>query len=132
MADAINQDGTPNSVEHPAVSGTVVTVYVTGLGALTPSAVDGAPGDGIAVPRIGPVYVQGDYLDSTVTPVTVSGRTNAVVAVQFAVPVVSASSGTMPIRLSFSSPDPYSTNPWFSADPYGIAPLPFSFIYIRP
>ena len=36
-----NQDGTPNSADHPAKAGSVVTLYVSGLGVTTPPSVDG-------------------------------------------------------------------------------------------
>ncbi len=40
----VNQDGTVNSASHPAAPGSVITVYMTGLGGMTPAIADGAVG----------------------------------------------------------------------------------------
>ncbi|MCX6631073.1 MAG: hypothetical protein NTW28_25960 [Candidatus Solibacter sp.] len=120
LADAINQDGTRNSAEHPAAPGSVVTVYATGMGTLTPGAADGAPGDTIATPRIGEIYVRGDYIYAPIKAVvtTVAGRTNAVLAVQFAAPG-SGGSGVAVSRF------------WFSADAGGpTLGLASAFLYV--
>ena len=39
-AAALNQDGTYNSADNPAASGSIVTVYAPGLGPITPSQPD--------------------------------------------------------------------------------------------
>jgi uncharacterized protein (TIGR03437 family) len=39
---ALNQDGTVNSDANPAASGSIVTIFVSGLGAMTPQLPDGA------------------------------------------------------------------------------------------
>ena len=41
-AAAINQDGTVNSQQNPAAPGSIVSLYATGLGAITPPVPDGA------------------------------------------------------------------------------------------
>jgi len=41
-AAALNQDGTYNSASNPAAAGSIVTVYATGLGPITPSQPDGS------------------------------------------------------------------------------------------
>jgi uncharacterized protein (TIGR03437 family) len=41
-AAALNQDGTYNSANNPAAPGSIVTVYATGLGPITPSQPDGS------------------------------------------------------------------------------------------
>jgi uncharacterized protein (TIGR03437 family) len=41
-AIAQNQDGTANGADHPALPGTLLTVYLTGQGALTTPIADGA------------------------------------------------------------------------------------------
>jgi uncharacterized protein (TIGR03437 family) len=41
-AAALNQDGTVNSANNPAAPGSVVTVFATGLGPITPPQADGA------------------------------------------------------------------------------------------
>ena len=45
--DARNQDGTVNSKDNPAVAGSIVTVYMTGAGAMIPAIGDGAIGPGM-------------------------------------------------------------------------------------
>ena len=42
QAAALNQDGTINSTANPAPVGSIVSIYVTGLGAITPTPADGA------------------------------------------------------------------------------------------
>jgi uncharacterized protein (TIGR03437 family) len=42
-AAALNQNGTQNSAGNPAAPGSIVTVYATGLGPITPSQPDGSP-----------------------------------------------------------------------------------------
>jgi uncharacterized protein (TIGR03437 family) len=38
----VNQDGTVNSQQNPAAAGSIVSLFVTGLGSVTPSVPDGA------------------------------------------------------------------------------------------
>jgi uncharacterized protein (TIGR03437 family) len=42
-AAALNQDGTYNSADNPAAPGSIVTVFATGLGPITPAQPDGSP-----------------------------------------------------------------------------------------
>lgn len=44
QAAILNQDGSINSASNPAARGSIVSVYMTGTGALTPALADGAPG----------------------------------------------------------------------------------------
>ena len=39
---ALNQDGTVNSAVNPAAAGSIVSIFATGLGAMTPTPVDGS------------------------------------------------------------------------------------------
>jgi uncharacterized protein (TIGR03437 family) len=50
----LDEDGTPNGFGSPAVRGSIVSLYVTGLGQTNPAGVDGKlAGDGdIAVPQL--------------------------------------------------------------------------------
>ncbi len=41
-AAAVNQDGTVNSASNPALAGSIVSIFATGFGAVTPSLSDGA------------------------------------------------------------------------------------------
>jgi uncharacterized protein (TIGR03437 family) len=42
QVNAINQDGTPNSVTHGAARGSYITLYASGLGIVSPALVEGA------------------------------------------------------------------------------------------
>ncbi|HEY1340035.1 MAG TPA: hypothetical protein VGF59_21125 [Bryobacteraceae bacterium] len=78
LADAVNEDGTPNSKDHPAAPGSIVTIYATGYGRIGADASHPA----YLIPQI---YTYFGYL----TPIDVStipGRTQAVVAVKVRVP----------------------------------------------
>jgi uncharacterized protein (TIGR03437 family) len=49
----VNQDGTANSSDHPAPQGSIVGIYVTGLGLTTPLSQDGSvSGPPLAVPAV--------------------------------------------------------------------------------
>jgi uncharacterized protein (TIGR03437 family) len=49
-----NADGTPNSASNPAAVGSVVTLYLNGLGQTTPVGIDGGLNSGLILPRIIP------------------------------------------------------------------------------
>jgi uncharacterized protein (TIGR03437 family) len=79
----VNQDGSINSTSHPAPIGSIVTVYATGLGPITPAQPDGA--------------IVGLPLPANVLPVTLTwelqgfpilwlGPTSAPITVQYAGP----------------------------------------------
>jgi uncharacterized protein (TIGR03437 family) len=79
----VNQDGSINSTSHPAPVGSIVTVYATGLGPITPAQPDGA--------------IVGLPLPANVLPVTLTwelqgfpilwlGPTSAPITVQYAGP----------------------------------------------
>ena len=80
LANAVNEDGTPNSKDNPAQAGSIVTVYATGYGQFTPALADGAPGTTV------PASTTGNSIQSwsgTLRPLSVStipGWTNAVAA----------------------------------------------------
>jgi len=42
FAAAVNEDGTPNSEENPAKIGSIVSIYATGIGMITPAPPDGS------------------------------------------------------------------------------------------
>ncbi|HEV2447575.1 MAG TPA: hypothetical protein VGS58_16710, partial [Candidatus Sulfopaludibacter sp.] len=52
-----NQDGTPNSANNPAAQGSVITVYVSGLGQTNPPGVDGQVNAAPAAVPLAPVTV---------------------------------------------------------------------------
>jgi uncharacterized protein (TIGR03437 family) len=61
---ALNQDGTVNSAANPAKAGSIVSVYLTGAGALTP-----AIGDGQVGPLQPPYPMPAVGSSATITPV---------------------------------------------------------------
>ncbi len=61
----VNQDGTPNSANSPAASGSVVQIFATGGGQTTPATVDGIPSSG-AAPLLSPVSVEIDGMPAVV------------------------------------------------------------------
>lgn len=104
LADALNQDGTRNSQENPAAPGSLVTVFVTGLGALDARLPDAGCGDGAARPvQEYQVRTESGRL-AEVEVLTVPGRTVAVAGVRFRVP--EAPGGV----LHFSITPAYSTS----------------------
>jgi uncharacterized protein (TIGR03437 family) len=53
-AVAFNQDGTPNSDQNPAAPGSIVTIFLTGLGDTHPSSIEGTVATSIAPTPIAP------------------------------------------------------------------------------
>ena len=91
LANAVNEDGTPNSQQNPARTGSMVTAYATGFGQLTPAQADGAPATASGTPLPGggigiwnSVTQSYDMQPASVTPIP--GWTSAVEAVRFQVP----------------------------------------------
>jgi uncharacterized protein (TIGR03437 family) len=90
LAAALNEDGTPNSQQNPARTGSMVTVYATGLGQLTPALADGAPGTASGAVNNGGIgtwnFVTQSYVLQPASVATIPGWSNAVQAVRFQVP----------------------------------------------
>jgi uncharacterized protein (TIGR03437 family) len=74
-AAALNQDGTVNSANNPAAPGSIVTVFATGLGPISPPQADGTL-VGFPLPvNVVPVKVQAfwqDFLGYGYIPYTVT------------------------------------------------------------
>ena len=63
---ALNQDGTVNSDANPAASGSIVTIFVSGLGAMTPQLPDGAaPSVPANTPVVAPTIWIGQSVELT-------------------------------------------------------------------
>jgi uncharacterized protein (TIGR03437 family) len=100
QARAINQDGTPNGdgtilgTDKPAPPGSVIQVYATGLGAVTPSVAAGTP-------------TPSSPLSATVSPVTatIAGRTATVLFAGLAPGLV----GVYQVNLMVPPPTPSGT-----------------------
>jgi uncharacterized protein (TIGR03437 family) len=90
LANALNEDGTSNSQQNPARTGSMVTVYATGFGQLTPALADGAPGTASGAVSNGGIgtwnFVTQSYVLQPASVATIPGWTNAVLAVRFQVP----------------------------------------------
>lgn len=74
---ALNQDGSVNSHDNPAEGGSVVTLFLTGAGAMTPPAVDGARPATIVSQPVAPLYVA-----ANASPATIEYAGNAPTLVQ--------------------------------------------------
>ena len=53
----LNQDATPNSAQNPAMQGSVISLFVTGLGAMTPVPGDGTVASGASSKPVLPIQV---------------------------------------------------------------------------
>jgi uncharacterized protein (TIGR03437 family) len=97
---AVNADGSLNSVTHPAVKGSAVTLYVTGTGVENRSVVDGqmagaplwAPLEAVQV-QIGGIAA--DNVTATAAPGGIAGLTQVIATVP-----VSVSSGAVPVTIT--------------------------------
>jgi uncharacterized protein (TIGR03437 family) len=72
-----NQDGTPNGPDHPAPQGSVVTLYMTGLGVTTPLSQDGTVN---AMPLPVPVVPLGASINGTTVPIQFGGAASGLLA----------------------------------------------------
>jgi uncharacterized protein (TIGR03437 family) len=95
-AIAQNQDGTTNGAGHPALPGTLLTVYLTGQGALTTPIADGA-----AAPAGSPIGPQG------LVTVTVDGRSVGVVSSRMSPGAV----GVLEVTIAVPSSPSFGDNP---------------------
>jgi uncharacterized protein (TIGR03437 family) len=64
LAAAVNEDGTPNGQDNPAVRGSVISLYATGLGAVSPPA-HGGTVNPVAPPWLLPAEHFDVYISST-------------------------------------------------------------------
>jgi hypothetical protein len=100
QALAFNEDGSPNSAANPAAARSLLTIYATGLGGLTPAAADGSRSSGpLGIPAA-PVRVTIDGLDAPIyfagaAPAAISG----LIQVNLQVPGSAASGDALPIVL---------------------------------
>jgi uncharacterized protein (TIGR03437 family) len=100
---ALNQGGVPNSVEHPAARGTVVSIYVTGEGLGTPELENGELPARERMPRpLLPVFVQ---IGGVASEVLYSGTVPGLLGVlQIDVRVPQAvSEGSVPVVVTVGS-----------------------------
>jgi uncharacterized protein (TIGR03437 family) len=111
---ALNEDGTVNNAANPARPGAIVSIFATGLGAMTPAPIDGArPTQAVSRPVVVPQVLVNQQ------PAQIEYIGNAPMLVQGVV------------QINFRLPDPISTafsqspnSPWIalqdSGDPGGI------------
>ncbi|HEY6345913.1 MAG TPA: hypothetical protein VIY49_30880 [Bryobacteraceae bacterium] len=95
---ALNQDGTINSHENPALPGSIVTVFATGTGAINPAPRDGAI---ITPPLPSDVLAAGAASCVTDFPISV-GPTCVSIALQYAGPAPFEVAGLTQINLVFN------------------------------
>ncbi|MGH9667883.1 MAG: SBBP repeat-containing protein, partial [Bryobacteraceae bacterium] len=79
QAAILNQDGTPNSSSNPAAPGSIVAVYLTGAGSLTPFLADGSTGP-IQTPFPAPVPGISAKIGLLPAPVMFAGQAPGLIA----------------------------------------------------
>jgi uncharacterized protein (TIGR03437 family) len=84
QANARNEDGTSNSAENPALAGSRVSVFATGLGAFHPARPDGGFEGGFAVPAARVEIEQQGHREVPMAFDAVPGAVQGVVMVSFA------------------------------------------------
>jgi uncharacterized protein (TIGR03437 family) len=99
-AIAANQDGTINADGNPAAAGSVVTVYTTGFGQLTPVGQDGAvvTADALPVPVLGVTAWVGGLPAQVMYAGGAPGMVQGVIQVNLRIPF-GAPAGTLPLVL---------------------------------
>jgi uncharacterized protein (TIGR03437 family) len=89
-AAAVNQDGTPNSADNPAPVGSIVSIWATGLGPITPAQPDGTL-VGLPLPgNVLPVGVVNEWATPGLWPCGCGGG-----------------SGSDPLVVTYAGPAPY-------------------------
>jgi uncharacterized protein (TIGR03437 family) len=79
QAAILNQDSTVNSASNPAVRGSIVSVFLTGVGALSPSIADGSPG-ALTPPFPAPVANISATIGGVDAPVIFAGQAPGLIA----------------------------------------------------
>ncbi len=79
QAAILNQDGSVNSPSNPAAPGSIVSVYLTGMGALNPPIVDGSLGT-LAPPFPSPVASVSAWIGGQVAPILFAGQAPGLIA----------------------------------------------------
>ena len=103
---AANQDGTLNATTAPAAKGSVITLYATGAGAMTPVPVDGSVTAGTLALPVLPVTAQIDGQDAQVQYAGAApGIVAGVIQVNLYVPAGARSGSADSIVLNIGGPD---------------------------
>jgi uncharacterized protein (TIGR03437 family) len=106
VLNILNQDGTVNSADHPAKAGSVIVLYVSGLGQTNPPGDDGLTnGNPLPVP-LAPVTVYFPATPSAVTPQFVGAAPGLIAGITQVNVQVPASVGTTtnaPIEISVNA-----------------------------
>jgi uncharacterized protein (TIGR03437 family) len=101
----VNQDGSVNSADHPAKSGSVITLYVSGLGQTSPPGTDGLVNANPLPVPMSAVTVYFPATQSAVTPQFVAaaaGMIAGITQVNVQVPATLSATGS-PIAISLNS-----------------------------
>jgi uncharacterized protein (TIGR03437 family) len=100
QAAVLNQDGTVNGASNPAPRGTVISVFMTGAGAVTPSIADGSPGP-LTAPYPMPVQKISAQIGSVIAPIIFAGQAPALIAgvtqINVAVPLETPTGASIPL-----------------------------------
>ncbi len=111
QAAAINQDGSLNDYAHPAKRGSIVSIFLTGAGAMQPSVVDGSVGNS----KTSPVRAfTGDLLAFSLETTYVGDAPELVeglVQVNFRIPANLYETGYIQLNAGFGKFDPNAVRP---------------------
>ncbi|MBS1859397.1 MAG: hypothetical protein JST11_28745 [Acidobacteria bacterium] len=100
-AIVVNQDGSVNSAANPAAPGSVITLYATGAGVLSPIAPDGSIVDASALPQVTLPFgaLIGNQPAQVLYAGGAPGMVEGVLQVNLQVPATAAPGGAVPLQL---------------------------------
>ena len=100
QAIVLNQDGGINSPDNPASSGSVVTLWATGAGQLTPAVIDGAVDAGNRPQPVLPVLAQiGGQVADVLYAGGAPGIVEGVIQVNLRIPTAGQTGAAVPLVL---------------------------------
>ncbi len=102
----VNQDGSVNSAAHPAKAGSVILLYVSGLGQTNPPGDDGVVNASPLPVPLTTVLVNFPALSSGITPqfaAAAPGMIAGITQVNIQLPATTPSSGTTPITIGLNT-----------------------------
>src|SRR5262249_28302884 len=100
QALAVNPDGTVNSPDNPAPAGSIVILYATGVGKLSPDGVDGAVGQQLKSVVLPVTATLGDQAATVLYAGTAPGIVEGVVQVNLKIPEGTAADPALPLTLT--------------------------------
>jgi uncharacterized protein (TIGR03437 family) len=105
---AFNSDGSPNTCSNPAVAGSVVRIFLAGLGVTAPAAVTGSVNPNPGIPLNLPITFGGGLAAAVVSAVALPGSISGVWQVDLRMPA--NQTGEIPVSLFIDSVPVRDTN----------------------